>query len=66
MGKHIGKVMIKDLSGKYSQKLLDHAKLSGTDAFKTNSKRPIQKISEAFDELTDIKIADKIPKVSKS
>ena len=42
MGKNIGKNMSKNLSGKYSaamlaerQKLLDHAKQSPTDAFKT-------------------------------
>ena len=33
----------KNLSGKYSQKLLDHAKQSLTDAFKIASKRAIQK-----------------------
>ena len=36
----------KSLSGKYSQKLLDHAKQSATDVFKTASKRPIQKTTE--------------------
>ena len=42
MGKKVGKNMSKNLSGKYSpgmlaarQKLLDHAKQSPTDAFKT-------------------------------
>ena len=42
MGKKIGKNMSKNLSGKYSpgmlaarQELLDHAKQSPTDAFKT-------------------------------
>ena len=29
----------KNLTGKYSQKLLDHAKQSATDAHKTSSKR---------------------------
>ena len=33
----------KKLSGKYSQKLLDHVKQSATNAFKTASKRVIQK-----------------------
>ena len=41
MGKNIGKNICKNLSGKYSQKLLDHAKQSATDAFKTASKRSI-------------------------
>ena len=33
------------LSGKYSQKLLHHAKQSATDQLKTASKRAIQKIA---------------------
>ena len=41
VGKNIGKNISKNLSGKYSLKLLDHAKQSTTDAFKTNSKRVI-------------------------
>ena len=44
MGKNIGKN--KTLSGKYSQKLLDHAKNSATDALKTTSKRIIKKTGE--------------------
>ena len=35
--------MSENLSSKYSQKPLDHAKKSAADAFKTASKRPIQK-----------------------
>ena len=46
MGKNIGKNISKNLSGKYSQKLLDHAKQSTTDAFKTASKKAIQKTAE--------------------
>ena len=38
MGKNIGKNVRKTLSGKYSQKLLDHAKKSATDTLKTTSK----------------------------
>ena len=41
MGKNIGKNTSKNLSGKYSQKLLDHAKQSATDAHKTSSKTVI-------------------------
>ena len=41
MGKNIVKNISKTLSGKYSQKLLDHAKKSAADAFKTDSKREI-------------------------
>ena len=37
----------KNLSGKYSQKLLDAAKWSATDAFITTSKRVTQKAAEA-------------------
>ena len=35
MGKNIGKNISKNLSGNNSQKLLDNAKQSVTDAFKT-------------------------------
>ena len=35
MGKNIGKNISKNLSGKYSRKLLDHAKQSATDILKT-------------------------------
>ena len=37
----------KNLSGKYSQKLLDHAKQSATDALNTASKNAIQTTAEA-------------------
>ena len=43
MGGNIGKNIRKNLSHKYSQRLIDHAKPSATDAFKTASKRAIQK-----------------------
>ena len=55
----------KNWSGKYSQKLLDHAKQSATDAFKTASKGAIQKTTEAAGDLTGNKITDKTIKVSK-
>ena len=51
---------------KYSKKLLDHAKQSATDAFKTASKSTIQKTAEATGCLIGNKIANKITKVSKS
>ena len=35
-GKNIGKNLIKSLSGKYIQKLLDHAKQSPIDALKAS------------------------------
>ena len=63
MGENIGKNISKSLSGKHSQKLLDHAKQSETDAFKTDSKRAIQKTAEATSDLVGNKIADRITKV---
>ena len=53
------------MSGKYSQKLLDHAKQSATDVFKTASKRAIQKTAEATNDLISNKITNRITKVSK-
>ena len=66
MGKNIRKNISKKLSGKYSQKLLDDAKQSATDALKTFSKRVIQKPAEATFDLIDNKIANRITKVSRS
>ena len=45
------------------QKLLDHARQSATDAFKTDSKREIQKTAEATGDLTGDKICNRITKV---
>ena len=52
------KNMGKHLSNKYSQKLLDTAKKSTTDAIKTASKRAIQKTAEAPGNLIGNRIAD--------
>ena len=52
-------------SNKYSQKCLDTAKKSTTDAIKTASKRAIQKTAEAAGGLIGNKIAGKITSVSK-
>ena len=52
--------MSQNLSGKYSQKLIDHAKQSATNAFKFASKRAIQKTTEATGDLIGNKIANKI------
>ena len=41
--KNLGKNIGKNVSSKCSQKLLEHTKQSSTDAFKTASKRAIQK-----------------------
>ena len=62
----MGNSISKNLSGKYSQTLLDHLTQSATDAFKTSSKRVIQKTVEATGDLTGIKIANKIMEVSKN
>ena len=45
IGTHATKVA-KSMSNKYSQKLLDSAKKSSTDAIKTTSKRAIQKLQK--------------------
>ena len=54
--KNIGK----NLSNKYSQKLINAAKKSAIDAIKTSSKKVIQKTAEATGDLVGDKIADKI------
>ena len=59
IGTHAAKVA-KNMSNKYSQKLVDTAKKSATDAIKTASKRAIQKTAEATGDLIGNKIADKI------
>ena len=66
MGKIIGKNVSKDLSCTYSQKLLDHAKKSATDALKTASKRAILKTAKANGDLIGNKIVDRITKISKT
>ena len=65
MGRYIGKNISKNLIGKYSQKLLDHAKKSAIDALKTTSKRVIQKTAEATGDLIGNTIANRMTKVSK-
>ena len=59
--KNIGK----NISSKYSKKLVDSAKKSETDTIKTVSKRAIQKTAKATGDLIGNKIADKITSVSK-
>ena len=61
---YFAKNMGKSLTNKYSQKLLDSAKKSTTDAIKTASKRAIQKTAEATRDLIGNKIADKITSIS--
>ena len=43
MSKNIGERIIKNLSGKYSQKILDHAKQSATGALKLHQKQRFKK-----------------------
>ena len=64
MGKNIDNNISKNLSSKYSQKLLDHAKISSADVTKIASKRAIQKTAGAASDLIGNKIADKIMKLS--
>ena len=59
------KNMGKNLSNKYSQKLLDTDKKSTADAIKTASQRAIQKTAEAIGNLIGNKIPDKITNISK-
>ena len=64
IGTHAAKVA-KNMSNKYSQKLVDTAKKSATDTIKTASKREIQKTAETTGDLLGNKIADKITSASK-
>ena len=57
MRKNIGKNINKSLNCKYSQKRLDHAKQSATDAFKTSSKKVMQKAAETTSDLIGNKLA---------
>ena len=62
MGEHLSK----HLSNEYIQKLSDHAKQSATGAFKTVSKRGIQKTVGTIGDIIGNKITDKIARVSKT
>ena len=55
----------KNVSNKYSRKIIDIAKKSATDAIKTASQRAIQKTAEATGYLVGNKIADKTTSISK-
>ena len=59
IGTHAAKVA-KNIGNKYSQKLVDTAKKSATDAVKTASKRAIQKTAEATGDLIGNENADNI------
>ena len=66
IGRNIGKIIRKNLSSKHSKKLLDLAKQTATDAFRTASRIAIQRTAEATGDLICNKIADRITKVSKA
>ena len=51
MSKYLGKKISKNLSGKYGQKHLDHAKNSATDALKTVSKKQFKITAKATGDL---------------
>ena len=64
MTKSIGKNVNKNLSGRYSQKLLDHAKQTAADAFKITSKSAIQNKADSIGDLIGNAIANRITKIS--
>ena len=64
-GIHATKVA-KSLNNKYSQKVLDSAIKSTTDAIKNASKKAIQKTAKATGDLISNKICAKITSISKS
>ena len=66
MSKSLGKRISKNLVGKYSQKRLDYAKQSVSDAIKTTSKRATKKTAKTTGHLIGNKIGDKITKISKT
>ena len=64
--KNIDKIIIKNLSGNNSKRILDHAKQSTTDALKTSSKRVIQKRAEATGDLIGNKLTNRTTKIFKN
>ena len=54
----------KNVSNKYSQKIIDTTKKSAMNAIKTASQRAIQKTAEAMGDLVGYKISDKITSIS--
>ena len=60
MGKNIGKNVSENLSNIYSQKPLDHAKQSATDALKTASNKAIQNTPEVTGDFIGKKTVNKI------
>ena len=66
MGKNICKNISKSLSSKYSQKILDHAKQSAKDAFKTTSQRVIPKTAKSTGDLVKSRKYKKLHKQNNS
>ena len=56
----MGKNISKNLGGKYSQKIIDHAKQSAKYALEISSKRVIQKTVERTGGFIGNKIADRV------
>ena len=64
MGKNIHENISKNLNGNYSEKLIDYAKQSARDVFRTASKRGIQNTAEATSDLIGNKNAEIVTTVS--
>ena len=62
LSKYLDKKIRKNLTSKYSQKLLDHTKQFATDALKIPSKNSIKKTAEATGDFVGNKIANDIMK----
>ena len=60
------KNVVTNFSRKYSQKLLDNAKVSATDALINTLKRVIQKTADVTGGFIGKKITDKIKQISKT
>ena len=66
MSKNIGENISENLSVKYSQYGIDHAKQSATEVFKTASKSAIQRTAGTTGDFIGNKNPDKITKVLKT
>ena len=65
IGRYFSKNTSKNLTSKYHQKILDHAKQSATDALKTASKRAIRKTAEATGDLIEQKMIKELQEFQK-
>ena len=66
MYKYISKSISKNVSSKFSQKRIDHAKHFTINEVKATSKKVIQKTAVAANDLIGNKIVDKTTRVSKT